>query len=47
MFENIPFENNNKVIGFDINQERIKELKNFFDRTNEIDEIRLKNKLIS
>ena len=28
---------NRNVIGFDINQERIKELKSFFDRTNEID----------
>ena len=41
--ENIPLKNNNKVIGFDINKKRINDLKEYKDRTFEIDEERLKN----
>jgi len=38
----IEFAKKHEVIGFDINQTRISELKNFFDRTKEINENELK-----
>ena len=34
----IEFSKKFKVIGFDLNKERIRELKNFYDHTNEVDE---------
>ncbi|SUJ43638.1 capsular polysaccharide biosynthesis protein CapL [Staphylococcus aureus] len=39
----VTFGNKHKVIGFDINESRIKELKNNYDRTNEVTENKLKN----
>lgn len=39
----VTFGNKHKVIGFDINEARIQELKNNYDRTNEVTEEKLKN----
>ncbi|MDW3942978.1 nucleotide sugar dehydrogenase [Staphylococcus saprophyticus] len=39
----VTFGNKHKVIGFDINESRIQELKNNYDRTNEVTEDKLKN----
>lgn len=38
----VTFGNKHKVIGFDINESRIQELKNNYDRTNEVKEDKLK-----
>ncbi|WP_017723012.1 nucleotide sugar dehydrogenase [Staphylococcus xylosus] len=38
----VTFGNKHKVIGFDINESRIQELKNNYDRTNEVTEDKLK-----
>ena len=38
----VTFGNKHKVIGFDINEARIQELKNNYDRTNEVTEEKLK-----
>lgn len=39
----VTFGNKHKVIGFDINESRIQELKNNYDRTNEVTEDKLKH----
>ena len=38
----MTFGNKHKVIGFDINESRIQELKSNYDRTNEVTEDKLK-----
>lgn len=38
----VTFGNKHKVIGFDINESRIQELKSNYDRTNEVTEDKLK-----
>ncbi|WP_278249942.1 nucleotide sugar dehydrogenase [Staphylococcus nepalensis] len=38
----VTFGNKHKIIGFDINETRIKELNNNYDRTNEVTEVKLK-----